>query len=189
MTSSWVALPNLASGYTVLEQDMDDLRTNIEHLGGLGIGNSTLANISDGTIFAGIGFSAYEDGSNQSISMATVTDITWNKEEFDSNSAFDGTVFTVPTGGGGRYLVSYKFATSGVSYGGSEYVELVVNSGSGFTRRDVVIFGSGLQYTAVTSLQLAAGDTMKLRVFFPPSVGTLVKLNRVGAFQAMKVGL
>jgi|TARA_R100000149_G_scaffold66114_1_gene43313 hypothetical protein len=46
-------------------------------------------------------------GSNQTLSRATFTKITgFTSSEYDSDSAWDGSRFTVPSGKGGRYLIS-----------------------------------------------------------------------------------
>ena len=57
------------------------------------------------------------------ISDATDTKVTLNREVFDSNSAFDPTTnyrFTVPAGEGGKYLIA-----AGVSFGSTDDMEVV----------------------------------------------------------------
>ena len=44
---------------------------------------------------------------NQTLSHDTLTRITWDTEDYDTNSAFASNVFTVPSGEGGKYVFSY----------------------------------------------------------------------------------
>jgi hypothetical protein len=44
---------------------------------------------------------------NQTLSHDTLTRITWDTEDYDTNNAFASNVFTVPSGEGGKYVFSY----------------------------------------------------------------------------------
>ena len=44
---------------------------------------------------------------NQTISHDTLTRVTFDTEEYDTNSAFASNIFTVPSGEGGKYAFSY----------------------------------------------------------------------------------
>jgi hypothetical protein len=62
---------------------------------------------------------AYKTTSNQSVNNTTLTEITLNAESFDSGTLHDNvtanTKITVPTGGGGVYLIggSVRYAVNG----------------------------------------------------------------------------
>jgi hypothetical protein len=54
---------------------------------------------------------ATNSSSNQSISHDTLTKLTFTQEVFDTDSAYDAanSKFTVPTGEGGKYLISMRY--------------------------------------------------------------------------------
>ena len=70
----------------------------------------TLSAGTDGTP----NFFVYLSG-NQTISDQTLTKITWDTEDFDSDSAFASNKFTVPSGEGGVYNFQVYYHTTGVN--------------------------------------------------------------------------
>ena len=70
----------------------------------------TLSAGTDGTP----NFFVYLSG-NQTISDQTLTKVTWDTEDFDSDSAFASNKFTVPSGEGGVYNFSVYYHTSGAN--------------------------------------------------------------------------
>ncbi len=111
-------------------------------------------------------FHAYRSG-NQSISHATYTDVVFNTEYFDTDSAFDTStgVFTVPSGEGGKYLFTFQVRRGdwhsdrfigAFEVGGSDrlYVEDAGDAAHNFA-------------SASTSMifDLSAGDTVNVEIY------------------------
>lgn len=84
----------------------------------------------------GPAFSAYKSGSNQNISANTVTKITFETEEFDTNSNFASSRFT-PT------VAGYYIITGGVrieSGGTGEYLVAIWKNGASYKRGNNTAF-------------------------------------------------
>jgi len=104
-------------------------------------GTIATADISDGAVTSvkttGVGgantpnFSAVNSGS-QSLSHDTLTKLSITTETYDSNSAYDSSnsKFTVPSGEGGKYLISVKYEMSNQT--SPTYAYIYVN-GTGYT--------------------------------------------------------
>ena len=76
-------------------------------------GTNTLEGISNTPAFH-----VYKSG-NQSISNATATNLTWDSEFYDTDSAFASNKFTVPSGKGGTYMFFWLLKTGSMSDGKS----------------------------------------------------------------------
>lgn len=102
-------------------------------------------------------------GAAQTITTSTATDLTWNAESFDVDGwiAVPGTTLTVPTGWGGQYHICCNGSWS-ASAGTSQHVVIDVN---GSARADGMVDGTFSRPTANLLITLAAGDTIKCRVF------------------------
>ena len=106
-------------------------------------------------------------GSNQTISRATFTKITgFTSSEYDSDSAWDGSRFTVPSGKGGRYLIScymsFYFGSAGGD-GEAAMGVIYINGGAKayFWRMDMNNGGRHMQEangTGALIYNLNAGD-------------------------------
>ena len=110
-------------------------------------------------------WSVYNNGS-QTISNATATVIAFDSERFDTDNAFDSTTnyrFTVPTGKGGKYLISAGARFEDGAFG--KYIRVGVN-GSISNVIGNMNFGTS-SYTADNQLtgiiELSAGDYIDIR--------------------------
>jgi len=115
-----------------------------------------------------------ELASNQTISRGAFTKVTGlTNDELDSNSAFDGTTFTVPSGQGGKYylegVVTGDYASIGQD--GENTVAIIYKNGSeiksgkfqfsnqtGRHGREITVIASGL-------FNLSASDTIELYAY------------------------
>jgi len=77
----------------------------------------TIANAGTATGFGGTNtpaFHVYKSG-NQSISNSTATNLTWDSEFYDTDSAFASNKFTVPSGKGGTYMFFWLLKTGSMN--------------------------------------------------------------------------
>ena len=98
---------------------------------------------------------------NQSFGSSTWTKINWNTEDWDTNSAFASSKFTVPSGEGGKYLISWTVCISGASDITYGTVAVYKNGSSDLTTRSVMPGSTNLGefFTGNTvTLSLAATD-------------------------------
>ena len=109
--------------------------------------------------------------SNQSLSNSTATKLTMTSEDFDTDSAFADSKFTVPSGKGGKYYLYHKiwadYSTTAGSDGEYSIASIYVN-GSALGEADsfLNLQGSanaiGSTHTAFTTTTLSAGDTVEV---------------------------
>lgn len=105
----------------------------------------------------------------QSIPTATTTTVIFNSEYFDTNSAHNTStgVFTVPTGKGGKYLVSAIVEFAG-SAAGARSIDVLTN-GTGSCCLDFLFAGSvhaaGDMLKGSTIVSVAEGNTIELQVY------------------------
>ena len=121
-----------------------------------------------------------EAASTTTITRSTATKVTGcTNNEVDSDSAFDGTTFTVPSGEGGKYYIELTLTGNFASAGqdGEEIRALLYKNGSsiktararssnsvtGVMRREAV--------TVSAILNLSASDTIELYAFLTDSSG------------------
>ena len=86
----------------------------------IGSSGDTVA-LTSGVVQSNILYPAFliYKNSNQSISEATDTKVTWDAESIDTDNAFASDKFTVPSGKAGKYMFNGSIQTSSV--GQSEY--------------------------------------------------------------------
>lgn len=123
---------------------------------------------SGGSIYVGV--SCYKNA-NQTVSTATFTAVTFQVEDFDTD-AFHSTStntsrFTIPTGKGGKYLVSGVLAYSANVTGQRNTVVYkngsVVNYGTANQAINSTVYGSYVPISFV--LNLVAGDYVEIFAF------------------------
>ena len=134
---------------------------------------ATLTNFPDNTpYFYG------ELASNQTISRGAFTKVTGlTNDELDSDSAFDGTTFTVPSGQGGKYylegVVTGDYASIGedgentvvvIYKNGSEIKSGKIQQGGTQNMREVTVIAAGL-------FNLSASDTIELYAYLLDASG------------------
>ena len=112
-----------------------------------------------------------ELGSNQSMQRDTLVKITsMTTDEIDSNSAFDGTTFTVPSGQAGKYFIQGSVTGDFGSIGrdGQETVSAIYKNGSLVKLATIRGDSSANQNQSVITtiankiLNLSVGDTIEL---------------------------
>lgn len=113
-----------------------------------------------------VGFSAKD--SNTSMGAATFTDVAFDDVYEDTHSAFDGTVFTVPTGQDGMYEVLGHATFLNIINGNRAIVMVYVND-SATTR---YMLGRGAigattlgGYGGGVRIPLNAGDNIRMKVY------------------------
>jgi len=82
-------------------------------------------------------WSAY-NASTQSISANTETVVTLGSEHWDTDSAFASNKFTVPSGEGGKYSISYGAKFNNINASNNVYMGLLIDG----TKNDYTIIGS-----------------------------------------------
>ena len=148
-----------------------------------GSGTITLSSGMNTAVAAGTNNTPYfygEAASTTTITRSTATKVTGcTNNEVDSDSAFDGTTFTVPSGEGGKYYIELTLTGNFASAGqdGEEIRALLYKNGSsiktararssnsvtGVMRREAV--------TVSAILNLSASDTIELYAFLTDSSG------------------
>mgnify|MGYP003121555189 CR=1 FL=1 len=114
-----------------------------------------------------------ELASSQTVTRSTDTKVTgMTNNEVDSNTAFDGTTFTVPNGQGGTYylkgIVTGDFAVAGQD--GEEVRAYIYKNGSSIKEAKIFKNTGGANYAdlrrvtviAETIVSLSASDTVEL---------------------------
>ncbi len=110
-------------------------------------------------------WSAY-NASTQSITADTETVATLGSENWDTDSAFASNKFTVPSGEGGKYSISYGAKFNNINASNNVYMGLKVNG----TKNDYTVIGSAdpdanHHYLAANAiLNLSASDYVELMV-------------------------
>ena len=112
-----------------------------------------------------VGFSAVN--SNTSMSAGVFTTAVFATEIEDTHSSFDGSVFTVPTGGAGMYLIAGAYAFSSVADTKLYIVGIALN-GTTITH----LLGRGAAPATIIAgcggslrIKLNAGDTIRMLVY------------------------
>ena len=171
---------HIAAGAVDLEhmssQSVDEDNLHISNAGSNGqylqkqSGNSgglTWADVSaggDGTPMFSVG-----DTDGTSISNTTYTALTWDTEFVDSDSAFASDAFTVPSGEGGNYYISYSISVDSVDDNDQWQGVIYKDTGSGYAAYiPSFVYNksptNGTELTACWSgiMVLAAGDAIKV---------------------------
>jgi len=137
-------------------------------------GNSIISSNGSGTVT--VGNSALKNtpavlvtnSGNQSISNSSNTHVTFDTETIDTDSAFASNTFTVPSGKGGMYFISFRGSMQGIDAG--EFIQLRIylnGSESNFFENRMTAYTTNVEFkfSASGSLNLSAGDTIKYYVF------------------------
>ena len=132
-------------------------------------------------------FSVYKS-SAQSIPNATITKVTFDTEDFDTDSAFASSKFTVPAGKGGKYLFYTKLQSDSTS--GETVNVYFYKNGSSFVKHRQSIHASNRRtFQATAILDLAATDYVE--VFKDQDGGSARNIdgdgNRVSYFSGYKL--
>jgi hypothetical protein len=130
-------------------------------------GGLTWADVSsggDGTPMFAVG-----DTDGTSIANTTYTALTWNTEFVDSDSAFASDAFTVPSGEGGNYWISFSISVDSVDDGDQWQGVIYKDTGSGYAAYIPSFVynkspSGGAELTASWSgiMALAVGDKIKV---------------------------
>jgi hypothetical protein len=141
-----------------------------------------------GASFAGVGL---KKSGTQSIANATFVKITWDQEDFDTDTFHDNvtnnTRITIPTGKGGYYLIAGVIAWSNVG-AGNRAVELSKNG----TTINYVFFqpdatsANGPLYPMSYVINLSAGDYVELSAY--QNSGSALNLNTNNRWQMQYLG-
>ena len=144
----------------------------------LGASGDTVSLGSGGTVTNTPAFFGTK-ASVQSVSRASYTKVTgFTNNEIDSDSAFDGTTFTVPSGKGGKYIIFFHmwadYATSAGSDGEYSIASIYVN-GSAIERSFFELPGTTnvtQHHVNVSAIRtLSAGDTVEAYAYLKDENG------------------
>jgi hypothetical protein len=125
---------------------------------------------------------SWRRAANQSIGSGAIAAITWDTEDTDTDGylALPSTTFTVPTGLGGIYVVTFDvFASTGLSGGGNVYFTI------GGANRTAAIINNGTSGTVTWSGPLAATVSVTANVYN----GHSGSVNFTGSLYAYRVSL
>jgi len=114
-----------------------------------------------------------EKASAQTITRNTTTKITgFTTDELDSDSAFDGTTFTVPSNKAGRYYIHANIASdfSDIGSDGERALLYIYKNGSGLGIFNDFFINSGYNVLQISNaysaiIDLSAGDTIELYIY------------------------
>ena len=153
------------------------------------IGNNTLLETNgSGTITTNnIGgqntpaFSAYLSADQSSVSAGSYTKVNLNAEDFDTDSAFDSSSnyrFTVPSGKGGKYLITGAVEFNdfnGGSYSTKDLYSAVLYKNGSLAKMNTIhiaaaVNGTGVSLCAI--LDLSASDYIELYALADVGAGT-----------------
>jgi hypothetical protein len=115
-----------------------------------------------------VGCYVYKGGTNQSISNTTVTSVTFQAEQFDTNSLHDNTTnnsrITIPTGYAGKYQINASVNFAGNATGDRE-IYIYRNNTDYYTY--IVTKGTSTLNNLQSSIivNLAAGDYLEIKVW------------------------
>jgi len=110
-------------------------------------------------------FQANAGSTDQSIAHNTWTKLTLGTEDFDSDSAFASSKFTVPAGEGGKYMFGYGTALNNLDDGEKLQIILYKNGSNDNSTQNRVIGSTANQLYYVQGTQvlvLSAGDYIEL---------------------------
>ena len=182
---------------------MSKLETNtIDTISGttnltIGSTNSSTVAFENGAV-TGQNYPAFygRKNGNQTLTRGSITKITsLDLNEFDTDSAFDGTTFTVPVTG--RYMVSAQIHFNYGDAGNDGEVSnlYLYKNGSSIMQSFLQHSGSGRDVTKVTiplnvMVPLAATDTLELygRMADNTASGTLRVVDEETFFSAYRIG-
>ena len=134
-------------------------------------------------------FHVYKSG-NQTVSNNTATNLTWESEFYDTDSAFASNKFTVPSGKGGTYMFFYLL--KGGSQPDSTYIQgWLQKNGSDLDSqlsrsKDYISTANEIHLTGHYTDVASAGDYYEIRVF-QNSGGSLDFLSEGCSFWGYKL--
>jgi hypothetical protein len=105
--------------------------------------------------------------SSQSIPSSVWTKVTFDTEDYDTDSAFASSTFTVPSGKGGKYIFHWNVVTS-IDDNESVIARLYVNGSAQTVTFARNLSGGSLEAISVNRsvhYSLSAGDTVELYMF------------------------
>ena len=152
----------------------------------------TITNNGTQTGFGGTNtpaFHVYKSG-NQTVSNNTATNLTWESEFYDTDSAFASNKFTVPSGKGGTYVFFYLL--KGGSQPDSTYIQAwLQKNGSDLDSqlsrsKDYISTANEIHLTGHYTDVASAGDYYEIRVF-QNSGGSLDFLSEGCSFWGYKL--
>ena len=151
---------------------------------------ATITNSGTATGFGGTNaprFLALKSNSaDQTISDATGTQVTFDVEVFDSNNAFASNAFTVPSGEGGKYLISCQLTMYSSSATTLEYATVIIyKNDANFVNAQWSAYNNPVFYQApclTNIMDLSAGDTLKVYTYIDVSSGTPKVLGESARF-------
>ena len=127
---------------------------------------------------------------NQSISNNSNTLATFDTETVDTDSAFSSNTFTVPSGEGGMYFISFRGSMTGIDAG--EFIQLRIylnDSAVDFFENRMTAYTDNVEFkfSGSGSLNLSAGDTIKYYVY--QNSGDSQNLTNAGLYIFKLVGV
>ena len=126
---------------------------------------------------------------NQSIGNSSSTLVTFDTETIDTDSAFASNTFTVPSGKGGMYFISFRGSMSGIDAGEFIQIRIYLNgSESNFFENRMTAYTTDVEFkfSGSGALNLSAGDTIKYYCF--QNSGDSQNLNSAGLYIFRLVG-
>ena len=127
---------------------------------------------------------------NQSISNNSNTLATFDTKTVDTDSAFSSNTFTVPSGEGGMYFISFRGSMTGIDAG--EFIQLRIylnDSAVDFFENRMTAYTDNVEFkfSGSGSLNLSAGDTIKYYVY--QNSGDSQNLTNAGLYIFKLVGV
>ena len=127
---------------------------------------------------------------NQSIGNASNTLVTFDTETLDTNSAFASNVFTVPSGEGGMYFISFRGAMQGIDAG--EFIQLRIylnGSAVDFFENRMTAYTTDVEFkfSGSGALNLSAADTISYYVY--QNSGDSQNLTNAGLYMFKLIGV
>ena len=124
--------------------------------------------------------------STQDVSDASDVQVTFDTEVIDTDSAFASNTFTVPSGEGGKYLISCQLTMYSSSATTLEYATVIIyKNDANFVNAQWSAYNNPVFYQApclTNIMDLSAGDTLKVYTYIDVSSGTPKVLGESARF-------
>ena len=149
---------------------------------------ATIANSGTATGFGGDNTPMFlvRKSSTQDVSDASNVQVTFDTEVIDTDNAFASNTFTVPSGEGGKYLISCQLTMYSSSATTLEYATVIIyKNDANFVNSQWSAYNNPVFYQApclTNIMDLSAGDTLKVYTYMDVSSGTPKVLGESARF-------
>jgi hypothetical protein len=155
---------------------------------------SALRKMTKANFVSGIGgantpaFLAYVNSSTQTIANnATVKITNYNAEEFDTDNAFTGGQFTIPSGGAGRYVFHANVSTDDAAAVTNKQFNIQIKAGSTTISSNTILKAPYTQFGISAMADLSEGTVISMHMYQDSGSTVNLEGNRRTFFGGFKL--